>query len=418
MAQITGQAGVNLSSDLAAYLSAQNGNVTSEQLSEIINQYLTGGDKIAAQGGNLATGIYKRFGEFDTVQGKVETVTTGLWTGDTGSLTSFFTSSDQTAASKEYYLNVYSTDPGSDEGAEVQYAVAFGNKYGSGSTSLANDDTSFQATKATYAQYRQILLEQDDELFSFASASGGTIDSEDIFVINVARARYKESMDPGNLEFKLSGSNGVFNYIDDSGKKFSDTVGKAGRVFNICSGSLNLGTEDPATVAQKYTSASAASGQGYGLFYPDQGIIVLNPAAIMAEVGDGIAIQNGVFASGSVGGSSLYKGFAREGYNQFILHHMLEGGADFQARRVENLSTSHYFVRAQNREFNFSNNPTFVTGSDGTFRESSFESNPKTYITSIGLMNDANEMLAVAKTSQPIEKSFDKEVLIKVKLDF
>ena len=411
MAQISGQAGVNLSSDLAAYLSAQNGNVTSEQLSEIINQYLSGGDKIAAQGGNLSTGIYKRFGEYDTVQGKVETVTTGLWTGDTGSLTSFYTSSAQTAASTQYYLNVYSTDPGSDASAEVQYAVAFGNKYGSGSVSLANDDNSVTATKATYAQYRQILLEQDDELFSFASASGGSIDSEDIFVINVARARYKESMDPGNLEFVLSGSNGTFHYIDDSGKKFSDTVGKAGRVFNIASGSLNLGTEDPATIKQLYTSASAASGQGYGKFYPDQGLIVLNPAAIMAEVGDGID-------SGSLGGVELYKGIAREGRNQYILHHMLEGGADFQARRVENLSTSHYFVRAQNREFNFSNNPTFTSGSDGTFRESSFETNPKTYITSIGLYNDANEMLAVAKTSQPIEKSFDKEVLIKVKLDF
>jgi len=169
MAQITGQAGVNLSSDLAAYLSSQNGNVTSEQLSEIINQYLSGGDKVAAQGGNLSTGIYKRFGEFDTVQGKVETVTTGLWTGDTGSLSNFFTSSAQTAASTEYYLNVYSTDPGTDASAEVQYAVAFGNKYGSGSTSLGNDDTSTQASKATYAQYRQILLEQDDELFSFAN---------------------------------------------------------------------------------------------------------------------------------------------------------------------------------------------------------------------------------------------------------
>src|SRR5210317_887278 len=121
MAQITGQAGVNLSSDLASYLSAQNGQVTSEQLSEIINQYLSGGDKIAAQGGNLSTGIYKRFGEYDTVQGKVETVTTGLWTGDTGSLESYFTSSTQTAASREYYLNVYSTDPGTDASAEVQY---------------------------------------------------------------------------------------------------------------------------------------------------------------------------------------------------------------------------------------------------------------------------------------------------------
>ena len=411
MAQITGQAGVNLSSDLAAYLSSQNGNVTSEQLSEIINQYLSGGDKIASQGGNLATGIYKRFGEYDTVQGKVETVTTGLWTGDTGSLSTFFSSSAQTSASLEYYLNVYNADPATDETAEVQYAVAFGNKYGSGSTSLAVDDNSLQASKATYAQYRQILLEQDDELFSFTSASGGTIDSDDIYVINVARARYKESMDPGNLQFKLSGSNGVFDFIDDSGKKFSDSVGKAGRVFNIVSGSLNLGTENPATVVDAYSIAGVSSGQGFGLFYPDLGIIVLNPAAIHGTVGDS-------YDSGSNAFSTLYKGFDYEGQNQFLLHHMLEGGGDFQARRVENLSTSHYFVRAQNREFNFSNNPTFVTGSDGTFRESSFETNPKTYITSIGLMNDANEMLAVAKTSQPIEKSFDKEVLIKVKLDF
>jgi hypothetical protein len=411
MAQITGQAGVNLSSDLAAYLSSQNGNVTSEQLSEIINQYLSGGDKVAAQGGNLSTGIYKRFGEFDTVQGKVETVTTGLWTGDTGSLSNFFTSSAQTAASTEYYLNVYSTDPGTDASAEVQYAVAFGNKYGSGSTSLGIDDTSTQASKATYAQYRQILLEQDDELFSFASSSGLSIDSDDIFVINIARARYKESVDPGNLEFILSGSNGSFRYIDDSGKKFSDTVGKAGRVFNIASGSLNLGTEDPATIKQLYSSASAAVGQGYGKFYPDQGLIVLNPSAIMAEVG--LSVD-----SGSNELASLYKGFDYEGKNQYLIHHMLERGGDFQARRVENLSTSHYFVRAQNREFNFSNNPTFVSGSDGTFRESSFEKDPRTYITSIGLYNDANEMLAVAKTSQPIEKSFDKEVLIKVKLDF
>ena len=411
MAQITGQAGVNLSSDLAAYLSAQNGQVTSEQLTEIINQYLSGGDKVAAQGGNLSTGIYKRFGEYDTVQGKVETVTTGLWSGDLGSLTTFFTSSDQTDTSTQYYLNVYNADPATDEQAEVQYAVAYGNKYGSGSVSLANDDSSLTATKATYAQYRQILLEQDDELFSFTSASGGTHDSDDIFVINVARSRYKESMDPGNMEFILSGSNGSLRFIDDSGKKFSDSVGKAGRVFNIVSGSLNLGTENPATISENYSTKTATNGQGFGLFYPDLGMIVLNPSVIMAEVGDS-------FDSGSVGGAELYKGFDYEGRNQYLLHHMLEGGGDFQARRVENLSTSHYFVRAQNREFNFSNNPTYTTGSDGTFRESTFETNPRTYITSIGLMNDANEMLAVAKTSQPIEKSFDKEVLIKVKLDF
>ena len=410
MANISGQAGVNLSADLASYLSQNNGNLTSEQLTGIINNYLTGGDKVAAQGGNLSTGVYKRFGEFDTVQGKIDTVTAGLWSGDTGSMTSFFTSSTQTEATKNYYLNVYNADPATDETATVQYAIAFGNKYGSGSISLANSDDATLAAKATYAQYRSILLEEEDNFFSFASASGGTHDSEDIFVINVARARYKETMDPGNIEFKLAGPNGTQTFIDDSGKKFSNTVGKAGRVFNIVSGSLNLGTENDPTVAENYSSGTA-DGQGFGLFYPDQGLVVLNPAALRATVGTSTD-------SGSVGGTWLYKGFDYEGQNSFLLHNMLESGSDFQARRVENISTSHYFVRAQNREFNFSNNPTFITGSDGTFKESDFETNPRTYITAIGLMNDANEILAVAKTSQPIEKSFDKEVLIKVKLDF
>jgi len=96
----------------------------------------------------------------------------------------------------------------------------------------------------------------------------------------------------------------------------------------------------------------------------------------------------------------------------------LKKGADFQARRTENVSTSHYFVRANNREFNFSNNPTFVSGSVGAFVNSSFEKDPKVYITTVGLYDDGNELIAVAKTSQPIAKSFDKEIAIKVKLDF
>jgi len=109
MAQITGQAGTNLSADLASYLSNNQGNLTSEQLSNIINQYLTGGDKLGAQGGPVNTGIYKRFGEFDQITGKVEVVTTGIWSGDTGSLTTFF--SDETLASHTYYTNVYDTGP-------------------------------------------------------------------------------------------------------------------------------------------------------------------------------------------------------------------------------------------------------------------------------------------------------------------
>ena len=401
MAQITGQAGVNLTQELAAYLNAQQGSLTSEQLSTIINQYLTGGDKLGAQGGNINTGIYKRFGEFDQVTGKIEIVTTGMWSGDSGDIKTFFTSSTQNAASSSnYYLNVYNTDFNLTSSAEVQFAVAYGHKFGSGSISLDSSSLSTLATKATYAQYRSILLEQDDEFFTFTDGTTlGGVDSSDIYVINISRARYKEKMDAGNWELTLSGSNGLFTFIDDSGKKFSDTVGKAGRVFFVASGSLNLGSDSEATIV----STTDASNRGFGLFYPDQGLMILNPVAIASVVGSDLTPTLSTSA---------------EQKNHVKLFNAIKFGAEFDARRTENVSTAHYFVRATNREFNFSNNPTFATGSDGSFTEATFERDPKTFITTVGLYNDANEMIAVAKTSQPIPKSFDKEVLIKVKLDF
>jgi len=401
MAQITGQAGVNLTQELAAYLNAQQGSLTSEQLSTIINQYLTGGDKLGAQGGNINTGIYKRFGEFDQVTGKIEIVTTGLWSGDSGELNTFFTSSTQAAASSSnYYINVYNQDPAISASAEVQFAIAYGHKFASGSQTLDSNPNSTLASKATYAQYRSILLEQDDEYFTFTDGTElGGVDSSAIYVINISRARYKEKMDAGNWELNLSGSNGLFTFIDDSGKKFSDTVGKAGRVFFVASGSLNLGFDAEATV----NSTTGSNGEGFGLFYPDQGLMILNPTALASVVGGEL--------SGSLSTSTEEK-------NHIRLFNSIKLGAEFDARRTENVSTAHYFVRATNREFNFSNNPTFATGSDGSFTEATFERDPKTFITTVGLYNDANEMIAVAKTSQPIPKSFDKEVLIKVKLDF
>jgi hypothetical protein len=401
MAQITGQAGVNLSAELARYLDAQNGNLTSEQLSTIINNYLTGGDKLGAQGGNINTGIYKRFGEFDQVTGKVEIVTTGMWSGDSGQLNEFYTSSTQNLqSSSNYYLNVYNYAFPETSSAEVQFAVAYGHKFGSGSVSLDINNNSTLATKATYAQYRSILLEQDDEFFTVIDANGAqNVDISDIYVINIARARYKEKMDAGNWELTLSGSLGESTFIDDSGKKFSDSVGKAGRVFFVASGSLNLGFDSEATV----NSTTGSNGQGFGLFYPDQGLMILNPAAIASNIGSELAPTLSTSA---------------EQKNHIKLFNAIKSGGDFDARRTENVSTAHYFVRATNREFNFSNNPTFATGSDGSFTESTFERDPKTFITTVGLYNDANEMIAVAKTSQPIPKSFDKEVLIKVKLDF
>ena len=410
MAEITGQQGASLTNELAQYLQNADGQVSSEELAGIINEYLSGGDQLESSGVSAATGIYKRFNQFDLITGKVEVVTTGLWTGDTGSLTAFYTSSQSDSASGDYYYNVFNDTAG----ANLQFAVAYGHISGSGSVSLATDDSATNPTKATYAQYRSALLDQGDSHFSFASSSGLGHNTEDIFVVNIARARYKESMDAGNWSLKLSGSRGTHVFIDDSGKKFSDTVGKSGRVFNVVSGSLNLGSANPATIERTYTSG-AAEGQNFGLFYPDQGMIILNPGALESTIGT--SLDTGSVGGYSMTGSKAIGIDADKKAHHWLYEAMVKGG-DFEARRTENVSTSHYFVRATNREYNFSNNPTFVSGSDNSFAVSSFRRDPKTFITTIGLYNNASELLAVAKTSQPIAKSFDKEVLVKVKLDF
>jgi len=385
---------------------ASGGQIDSNDVVALLNSALPSGQQLQT-GAGVSTGIYKRFGEFDKVNAKVEVITTGLWTGDTGSLTAAYTSSTQVAAaSGDYYYNVYNADPGTDTTAEVQFGVAYGHINGSGSVSLANSDDALLASKANYAQYKSVILDPTDTKFSFENAAGTKIDSNDIYAINVNRARYREKMDPGNWSLTLTGTGGTHTFIDDSGKKFGDTLGKAGRVFKVVSGSLNLGTENEATVNSTVSSGDV----GFGLFYPDRGIILLSPAALEDAVGS--ITVNG--ASVSIAGSAST---SAEQENHKILVNAINVGGDFQARRTENVSTQHFFVRATNREFNYSNNPTYVNAT-GKFAETSFETNPKTYISTIGLLNDANEMIAVAKTSQPIEKSFDKEVLIKVKLSF
>ena len=90
----------------------------------------------------------------------------------------------------------------------------------------------------------------------------------------------------------------------------------------------------------------------------------------------------------------------------------------FKARSAERVKSTHFFVRAKNADYNFSNNPTFVTGSEGELLHPEMYNDPKTYITTVGLYNPSKELVAVAKLSQPIQKSFKEEALIKIKLDF
>jgi hypothetical protein len=413
MALIRDNRGSLLASNLSTYLASAANTagtpVDTNELVRIVNQFLGTGEQISSDLNTISNGIYKKFGTIDKVTNRTEIVTSGIWSGDTGSfdVKADYTSSVQVAStSGRYYLDVYNTT--TTGSGEVQFSIAYGDVDGFGAPTLTQNDDSTSPTKATYNQFKNVLLDSSDNYFSvYTGSTAGGHNMRNFYVININRARYKERLDPGNISINLSGSVRSITLIDDSGGT-DENVTTAGRVYNLVSGSLNIGSALTASIANY---SAPGNGQGYGLFYPDMGIILLNPNALSSSVDPKLAA-----ATNSI--TSIYHQKNGNNSGSVALLMAISGGVDFQVRRTENVSTSHYFVRANNREFNFSNNPTFVTGSVGQFAQSLFERDPRVYITTVGLYDDANELLAVAKTSKPIEKSFDKEIAIKVKLDF
>ena len=87
-------------------------------------------------------------------------------------------------------------------------------------------------------------------------------------------------------------------------------------------------------------------------------------------------------------------------------------------RSEETLTSDFVFVRARNAEFNYTENPSYISGSTGELIYPILVDSPQTYISSVGLYNDNNECVAVAKLSKPLQKDFTKELLLRVKLDF
>lgn len=387
--------------------------------------------------------IYSRFTPDDIVEANPTVVTTGMWSGDTGSLEStLYTNATQTNNSGEYYVDVYDKDP-SNPLAEVQFAIAYGHINGGGAPKLTDleSSTATLPTKAIYSQYRNLLLDPADTKFSFQG-----VESDHIYVINLQRSRFREQLDPGNWQLPLSGANGFFTFVDDSGQTLGALTAnsKAGRQFNIVSGTL------AATASTNLTRWGGETGPGYGLVYPDLGVIILNPDAIGPAVGfwtsplktvTGSAASASVKAYASSDFSSLSTntdpyapttasldstqwGAAKATYNHLGLFVSLNMAVKkslvkgFAARSAETISSTHYFVRLRNKQFNYSNNPTFYNADNGSLIFNDFKNNPKAYITTVGLYNDQNELLAVAKLSKPVRKSFDEEVLMRVRLDF
>ena len=335
---------------------------------------------------------YNRYAQDDIVI-STDRVSTSTWSNNTNNLNVAYTASSEAVfgtptSSGAFRIDVYNL-PTSSTSEEVQYSALYGNRKGSGSLDFTNDTGSFGlgASRDIYSQYRNLVFGTELTDFTF-----DTTTPNDIFVINVNRSRYKQNLKPGTLNLKLSGSNGEFLFTDDSiTKTGSAVITNIGRQFNLVSGSNGV-------------MSGSALGQtdsgSYGLFYPDAGILLFNAAAVSHSVG--ITVDRNPNVDGK-NNENFYNAISRSGH--FILD------------SEEKITSQYYFTRVKNQEFNYTTNSSFIE-TDGTLSFSSMNDNPRTYITTIGLYNDANELVAVAKMSQPLSKDFTKEALIKVKLDY
>ena len=314
-----------------------------------------------------------------------ESVVRAMWINDNYTLSTFFTASGYT----EYYLDVYNGNP-SSTGSEVQFDIQYGHIAGSGSVPINPSVRGYSPSRIVYGQYRNLVYGTETENFSF---DGGTTTANQIYIVNIARSRYKESIQPGTFNLTLTSGSAVINLTDDSNTTSLTRFIGENRVFYIISGSNG----------NAYT-ASAATTPYYGIMLPDLGFVVLDASGSLTPF---IQAANLTTASAQYNHLKLFNAISASG----------AAGNGFQAQSNETVSSRYFFTRVKNSDFNYTTNPSIIDA-NGNLLFTTLINNPQTFITTVGMYNDNNELLAVAKLSKPLVKDFTKEALIRIKLDY
>ena len=334
---------------------------------------------------------FKRFDPEDIAL-SAESIVAPAWSNQATKLSTNIASGSQAnLASADYYYNMYAASEGGIGTGDVQFAVAYGNRKGSGSLSFSTSEVGKSPSSVIYGQYRTLINGDEDTDFTFGS---GTPTPDSVYIISVNRGRFKEKLLPGSFELTLTSGSNTITLIDNSTALSTISYADAGRVYDIVSGSLGNIITNPA-----FTAASGS----YGKMYPDVGVFVFNANALRDST-FGINLD-------TLETSNTY------GTNISTFASAITAGSNFTLRSEETITSNYVFVRVRNSEFNYSTNPSNITGS-GELRHNVMVNTPQAYMTAIGLYNDNNDLLGVAKLSKPLLKDFTKEALIRIKLDF
>tara|TARA_Y100000593_G_C4301236_1_gene333476 strand:+ start:687 stop:1844 length:1158 start_codon:yes stop_codon:yes gene_type:complete len=361
-------------------------------------------------------------------------ITAGYFTGDVGKITAGELHSASIADTNEayYYGIAYLNTTGS-----VQFDVAYADNNGYGSDTDSGAITG--KTKAIYKQWANILLPPTEVTGGFfisrnnglssapSSAAVSSGPDTNIYVLVGKRALFKDRLNKKNWTIQLTGSMstmGVKNptgsqilHLTDDSATVDATSTIAGPRYNVVSGSQG-----------SIATSHGASVRTFGFFYPDQGVIVLSATELSASIpGELVSSSAPAVYHSATHADHLgaFDGFGTttnvdQDYNNGLrfINCLRTTGGQMQYRSEEDQTSVSYFCRARAGQMNFSNSPTFRSGSFNELRNKTMRGNPTVYITGVELYDGMGNMVANGKLSTPLKKNFSSEATIKTKLTF
>lgn len=304
-----------------------------------------------------------------------------------------------------------------------------------------------------YRQFAQTLLGSGDSLFKVPLEDGTAVDAAMFIAFKrlFARDQLKRetfamrfyqtasfvsrniSGDPVNPGFAPGSApaaldaDGVQNIYNSSitGSAIFTDIGSSTQKFSAVGGQYGL------------IKDSANTSRNVGLLFYDVGVAVFD----LAKITSGSQFISGTIDAMHPTGRINLGGANTATYakSKLIPDLMVSGSMDniidhlavsrFQSgsltaitfQNVTNINSTLYFCRASADEFNYSSNPTYVDA-NGRINVitpgSEDQEDPFTYVTSVGLYDEGGNLLAVAKLSRPVEKSPERDVTFRVRLDF
>ena len=270
------------------------------------------------------------------------------------------------------------------------------------SSPLSGSANSVQEKKKInmYNQFSQVLLgytgsDNTVRLFEgdLTLDQSGQVMREAIFV-NLSRLLTKDQIKKGSVSITLGTSSWAAPFAGAT-KTFTDSAATEN------AGTLN-------TIGGDYGVLSSSTAGVGGVVFYQAGVMVLT-SSIWAGTTD-------FYSASSV---------ART-VDQQLVSGSMSGSADAFRHRLKNLQFNNtteinsqvYFCRAPHNKFNYSNNPTYLSSSAIRVKNLNRDNPPVAYITTVGLYNSSNELLAVAKLSEPLRKDPTGELTLRVRLDY